>query len=301
MASGADRSERRQLGIGGPWVLGPSPSRIGYAAELAVFATVCPDPGCECREATLRAFLIGSDAGTGVLVSGEEIDPQTLPALTARIDIDSGEIAAEGADERQLLDRLRAEIDGAMLDSIHERWLRAKGLQRSESFVDGPWSADDLPGRMVGYREPFPDERCDVYRLDGVAFMAEDFYCVTPSCDCAEVRVSFLDTRKVRSAPLIGSVVYDLAKGRPAKIELAARRWRGRVADLWNAFERRHALPAHLARRMEKMKEVGRALGIAAAEGNPPARAGVKIGRNEPCPCGSGRKYKRCCAAATPA
>ncbi len=26
-------------------------------------------------------------------------------------------------------------------------------------------------------------------------------------------------------------------------------------------------------------------------------REGPKIGRNEPCPCGSGRKYKRCCAA----
>lgn len=22
----------------------------------------------------------------------------------------------------------------------------------------------------------------------------------------------------------------------------------------------------------------------------------VKVGRNEPCPCGSGKKYKRCCA-----
>ena len=26
-----------------------------------------------------------------------------------------------------------------------------------------------------------------------------------------------------------------------------------------------------------------------------PARAPVKVGRNDPCPCGSGRKYKRCC------
>lgn len=24
---------------------------------------------------------------------------------------------------------------------------------------------------------------------------------------------------------------------------------------------------------------------------------GMKVGRNEPCPCGSGRKYKRCCGA----
>jgi hypothetical protein len=25
----------------------------------------------------------------------------------------------------------------------------------------------------------------------------------------------------------------------------------------------------------------------------------IKIGPNEPCPCGSGRKYKRCCGEAT--
>ncbi len=29
-----------------------------------------------------------------------------------------------------------------------------------------------------------------------------------------------------------------------------------------------------------------------------PQRAGPKIGRNEPCPCGSGRKFKRCCGSA---
>jgi len=30
-----------------------------------------------------------------------------------------------------------------------------------------------------------------------------------------------------------------------------------------------------------------------------PERAKPKIGRNEPCPCGSGKKYKRCCGGAT--
>jgi SWIM/SEC-C metal-binding protein len=32
---------------------------------------------------------------------------------------------------------------------------------------------------------------------------------------------------------------------------------------------------------------------------NPPeaAKAQAKTGRNEPCPCGSGKKYKRCCGA----
>ncbi len=26
-----------------------------------------------------------------------------------------------------------------------------------------------------------------------------------------------------------------------------------------------------------------------------PIRVGVKVGRNQPCPCGSGKKYKQCC------
>jgi uncharacterized protein YecA (UPF0149 family) len=27
-------------------------------------------------------------------------------------------------------------------------------------------------------------------------------------------------------------------------------------------------------------------------------RGGAKVGRNDPCPCGSGKKYKKCCLAA---
>ncbi|HEY6943785.1 MAG TPA: SEC-C metal-binding domain-containing protein, partial [Candidatus Acidoferrum sp.] len=34
--------------------------------------------------------------------------------------------------------------------------------------------------------------------------------------------------------------------------------------------------------------------GPAQAEAPKPVRAGAKVGRNDPCPCGSGKKYKRC-------
>jgi uncharacterized protein len=33
--------------------------------------------------------------------------------------------------------------------------------------------------------------------------------------------------------------------------------------------------------------------------GPEPRHANIKIGRNDPCPCGSGKKYKRCCGGAT--
>ena len=32
-----------------------------------------------------------------------------------------------------------------------------------------------------------------------------------------------------------------------------------------------------------------------AVEKAKPVRTGPKVGRNDPCPCGSGKKYKQCC------
>jgi preprotein translocase subunit SecA len=53
------------------------------------------------------------------------------------------------------------------------------------------------------------------------------------------------------------------------------------------------------AREMERkqqrqQKELQYQTGPAQAEAPKPVRAGAKVGRNDPCPCGSGKKYKKC-------
>src|SRR5579884_2103696 len=68
----------------------------------------------------------------------------------------------------------------------------------------------------------------------------------------------------------------------------------------------RAAEPEHLpafAREMERKhqrqeKEMQLRAGAAQAEAPKPVRAGAKVGRNDPCPCGSGKKYKKCHGAA---
>src|ERR1051326_4351361 len=57
-------------------------------------------------------------------------------------------------------------------------------------------------------------------------------------------------------------------------------------------------LPA-FAREMERRqqrqeKEMQYQSGAMQAEAPKPVRAGTKVGRNDPCPCGSGKKYKKC-------
>ena len=53
------------------------------------------------------------------------------------------------------------------------------------------------------------------------------------------------------------------------------------------------------AREMERKqqrqeRELQYQTGAAQAEAPKPVRAGAKVGRNDPCPCGSGKKYKKC-------
>jgi hypothetical protein len=84
------------------------------------------------------------------------------------------------------------------------------------------------------------------------------------------------------------------------------------VASLQLPSPARDAVPELVARFLADLQDVGRLSGgrtLAAqvraaapafrtrAAGRPPSldRPAPKIGRNDPCPCGSGRKYKQCC------
>jgi preprotein translocase subunit SecA len=74
-------------------------------------------------------------------------------------------------------------------------------------------------------------------------------------------------------------------------------------ADVRRAPEpRRQAQPAAVASHAETSAFAGAAVGGAppgemarAQRATPLERSAPKIGRNDPCPCGSGKKYKKCC------
>ncbi|HXZ12443.1 MAG TPA: preprotein translocase subunit SecA [Candidatus Sulfotelmatobacter sp.] len=57
--------------------------------------------------------------------------------------------------------------------------------------------------------------------------------------------------------------------------------------------------PEEMERRQRRQQQqLQYQTGPAQAEAPKPVRAGAKIGRNDPCPCGSGKKYKKCHGAA---
>jgi preprotein translocase subunit SecA len=73
-------------------------------------------------------------------------------------------------------------------------------------------------------------------------------------------------------------------------------------ASSGNDAESPHSTPQHLpsvAREIERkqsrqQRDLQYQTGAAQAEAPKPVRAAAKVGRNDPCPCGSGKKYKKC-------
>ena len=51
-------------------------------------------------------------------------------------------------------------------------------------------------------------------------------------------------------------------------------------------------------RQQRQQQQLQYQAGPAQAEAPKPVRTGAKVGRNDPCPCGSGKKYKKCCGRA---
>ncbi len=83
----------------------------------------------------------------------------------------------------------------------------------------------------------------------------------------------------------------------------AAQRTGGAQAAVASAAARASEAPPQrmpeVARQLERrqqrqQKDLQYQTGPAQAEAPKPVRAGAKVGRNDPCPCGSGKKYKKC-------
>ncbi len=280
-----------------------------------IWAFTCPTPGCDCR----TAILLSTDGDREALVTrgapvrdawqrGESHAKAAaaLDGVTAfAIDIDEGSVfPAYGEDPfaafdfdtcpeaRHVVDR----IDGETLEELGRLWYRGKGWpdpeekgrQAPEIKVES-WK----PGDVVAWGEALVGVRQDIFRFGERAFEAVDLYCVASGCSCGDVVVDFAPIVP-RGAPAPGRVRVD--KVGEATVLPELEKHRQRLEQLWAVFKGRHPrYRERFARRSAIMH--GLAGRIVGAPRRGLQRQGAKVGRNDPCPCGSDKKYKKCCGA----
>jgi hypothetical protein len=152
------------------------------------------------------------------------------------------------------------------------------------------------------------------FHHQGRDYLIEDYYCPTPNCDCRQVHVEFWE--RIETADRVPRVAVrqqllalfqldgkferlEFSAEDPPAAEQLCRAWREQCGDLFEEFGRRYRQIKSLGQRRLPSPST-----IAAADldrnqqripPQPLPAVGRRVRRNEPCPCGSGRKFKRCC------
>jgi len=208
------------------------------------------------------------------------------------------------------------------------KWI-ARRLQ--EYLID---PTDVMEGKLISYADIIFQEGAVsgggpgcTYRFlhQGREYLVEDLYCPNPDCHCEEVHVEFWECvsrqregkqRVTVHQRFLGKVTLDgrieIVEQGECKLDVAED-----VLSTW--WDRYRDDLAMLKGRYREVKDMGqRSLD---AQVSPPARHDtlfdepsrfdellgnsvlldepqgekVRVGRNDPCPCGSGKKYKKCC------
>ena len=162
---------------------------------------------------------------------------------------------------------------------------------------------------MVSYADVFGDDGSIMSGGTGISFLVEydgkklfvdDQYCIDPECECNAVRLVFL---KINEGTRICNDLFTIRVLFQDEIEIDDKSTRYTKEEIKKIYD--HWLKSDpeimdiLESRYRKMKGVGQSLVERHSSKKPHKHTvGVrekKIGRNDPCPCGSGKKYKKCC------
>ena len=216
----------------------------------------------------------------------------------------------------RLAEIIRAELTEADERRLREWFLAAKldiiqTTPASELDITNLPDADD--GKMIGFVDVFPCGLALNFNWNNEAWAVDEQYCVQPGCKCKETVLSFLKlmdaaghkTTEIRDTPALrynyltqaSKPVAHGAAGSPSPDGLLAA-LKSAHANLNTQLELRHLIMQNLYLQHYLARGQRRRQSLAA---DPRSAGSPKIGRNEPCPCGSGRKYKHCCLGSQPA
>ncbi len=269
----------------------------GPRERYGVSFNCCDNPICDCQvlDAWFESLQKAGPVG---------------PGHHLRLNLESKTVTC-GTPEGPTSSRLAHELANRMSS---EDWVQAERLYRSEKAefseltdiaeFDLPFPDEVLadPGVLVQYQEVFPLSWNLQFETAGGLWVVLERYCSNPACACQEVFLSIVSvprdaTRRTVGEKDVTQLQFDYARdsvkvlkngppGSPPPLELFAA-LRAAQPDLEERLRRRNRVlrqAHHQARPSQARLTTPN-----------PVRAETKVGRNDPCPCGSGKKFKKCC------
>jgi hypothetical protein len=254
---------------------------------LRMFFSVCNNAACAC-----------ADMAISLVPDGKEEPQPEDSVLRFTVDVSAHKLASTDEANDIAQDVARHFDD----DDWHTLWRAfsdikmecTENLELERTHADFPMQKEiETEGLLVPYGEILPYCRKFFLESSEGSILLDEQYCLRRGCDCDSVAVSFvpLDEEGKQS-------------GKSAMLEIGYRS--GKVTssengsltqtphqlfkiflemypDLLKRFSKRHKQLTELYRTYRKSQPKAE------------IRAQQKAGRNDPCPCGSGKKFKKCC------
>ena len=136
---------------------------------------------------------------------------------------------------------------------------------------------------------------------DNKKFILLEFYCENPMCDCEHVivQVVLLDEKQLPTGKPVATISYSWKSKKTQchpKLDEESERTplANAILEAYRQIIHKKAYRKRLKTHYEKVKSIT-AASCCDEHANQPIHAAPKIGRNDPCHCGSGQKYKKCC------
>ncbi len=298
----------------------PAPAG-GGADGVGCLMTGCASPECNCTEVSLdgvmldaRTEAVGFEVRKGDvalrLAAGSEMTAAPA-AFALTLELSTGDLSSkDGSPPPAGLDLawLGREMDGDLLDRLYAALLAGKGL----IGTDEPRPCDEITewarGDKMHYDYLFPGSRPDRYRVGGRLYDIGDVLCPDSSCGCA---TAILDVEEIieDGVPVpIGHAIVSVPASsgaskdpaRPRRLEFVPRAGfdRSLLETLYMLYRGRYPDENRLRERQERVRAAMKPLFGPRSEVPRLLSRAAPVGRNDPCPCGSGKKFKKCCGAA---
>lgn len=254
----------------------------------------CPNPVCRCGAVSVN-----------VLSDKPENSETFAPSFGFRVDVIKKELdTSVGATSKynqnfgSVFVHHLTEEDWALLVNLFYSYKRQITDEVPDEELDAQFPAEEIEysGAMVGFHEILPYAENKILEIEDASYLLDEQYCVRPSCNCSDVTVSLLDLSEehddtnLTNCPVI-FLDYENANWRIERTAGEDAQLIKRVANTLNSGEYPSVFSRHHARLRSLYQSYKKRHGGISA----PVLSTRKIGRNDPCPCGSGKKYKKCC------
>jgi len=260
--------------------------------------SVCPNPTCTCMTIDIDlTFVAGQSRGA-------------LPKLCHSVEIDLDKRKLQTSPQKKLPPEEKAfgdlllsqlgDDDFNFLGTKHFAYKNKITEAADINEIEGYFDYDEVEqnGLMYAYNGILPYGDQILVSIKEAKYLIVDQFCLLPKCKCTDTTLDLVpageDAMKADSWCAFrlkyAKSHWDVMEDFPPPIPLE---------EIRAAIEAQHPdFCKQLLRRHEKLKKIY--LNCRRKHYSPPQIViERKVGRNDPCPCGSGKKYKKCCLRST--